>query len=403
MRTGRANRRQFMAMAGAAALIGSGRFSAASAQAGYDLVIKGGRVIDPAAGVDTLSDLAISGGRIAAIHPEIVPGAARVLDAEGKLVVPGLIDIHTHGTIDPTSAALMLADGVTGWIEAGWQGAETVEQGIAALQDVPQKAGLLLNIGRKGVTIGTGETKDLDLADVEAARAAIAANREYVVGVKARLSQSITSDHDLEVLRRAIAATEPFGIPVMIHMGATHSPLGALLDLMRPGDIVTHIFAPPPHAIVDDAGMIIPEARAARERGVIFDWGHGTREHVVWDIAQAAVDQGFLPDTLSSDWTVSGFEAGLVAMPTVMSGALSLGIELNDVIAMATCNAAAAFPLFEGLGTLAEGSSADVAVMELHEGEFEFGDTQGTMRAAVQRLANHATVLRGEIVVPDHF
>ncbi len=397
--TGRANRRQFMAMAGAAALIGSGRFSPAAAQAGYDLVIKGGRVIDPAAGVDTVSDLAIAGGRIAAIHPEIVPGAARVLDAGGKLVVPGLIDIHTHGTVDPSSAELMLADGVTGWIEAGWQGAETVEQGVAALQDVPQKAGILLNIGRTGVTMGTGETSDLALADVEAARAAIAANREQVVGVKARLSQSITGEHDLEVLRRAIAATEPFGIPVMIHMGATFSPLGALLDLMRPGDIVTHIFAPPPHALTDGEGKVIPEAWAARERGVIFDWGNGTREHVVWDIAQAAVEQGFLPDTLSSDWTVSGYEAGMVAMPTVMSAALSLGIPLVDVIAMSTCNAAAAFPLFEGLGTLAEGASADVAVMELREGEFEFADTQGTMRAATQRLVNHATMLRGKLRV----
>ena len=332
------------------------------------------------------------------MQADIAPGAAAVLDAGGKLVVPGLIDIHTHATVDPASAGLMLSDGVTGWIEAGWQGAETVEQGVAAVGAAPQKAALLLNIGRKGVMVGAGETRDLDLADVSAAREAIAKHRGQVVGVKARLSQSITGDHDLEVLRRAIAAAEPFGIPVMIHMGATFSPLGQLLDLLRPGDIVTHMYAPPPHAIVDEQGRVIPQAVAARERGVIFDWGNGTREHVLWQIAEQAVSQGFLPDTISSDWTLAGYQAGIVGMPTVMSNVLSLGVPLGEVIAMATCNAARTFPLFAGRGTLQPGSPADVAIMDLSDGAFEFFDTSGNRRAGTQRLAASAVVLGGEMV-----
>lgn len=386
----RLHRREFMGALGAAACVGA-------APPAHDLVIKGGRVVDPARKVDAPMDVVIAGGRIAAVRPDIAPGKARVLDAAGKLVVPGLIDIHTHATVDPASAGLMLAQGVTGWVETGWQGAETVASGVAAVRAAPQKAGLLLNIGRKGVLASGGETMDLTLADVAAAQKAIAAHRDVVIGVKARLSRTITGDHDLEVLRRAQEATRPFGIPLMIHIGQTYTPAGKLFELLKPGDIVTHMYAPPPNAIIDVEGKLIPEAITARQRGVLFDWGHGTRGHVTWDIVDRAVRNGFLPDTLSTDWTITGNKAD-ITMPTIMSDMLSFGVPLAQVIAMATSHAGRAFPLFKGRGTLAPGAPADVAVLDLRAGSFELVDNAGTRRAAAQKLFPVATVLGGKLV-----
>jgi len=391
------SRREFMGIAGAAALMPALTRTAFAAEP-LDLVIKGGRLIDPARGIDALLDIAIAGERIVSVDPDIAPGPAQVLDASGLLVVPGLIDIHTHATVDAQSPALMLADGVTGWVETGWQGADNVQDGIAAVRAAPQTAGLLVNMGRKGVMMTGGETKDLALADVLAAREAIAANRDYVLGIKARLSRMITGEHDREVLRRAIEAAEPLGVPVMIHVGDTFTPLGTLLDMLRPGDIVTHPYAPPPNAIVDERGRIIPQAVAARERGVLFDWGNGTRGHVLWDVAEQAFDQGFLPDTISTDWTMAGYESGIVDMPTIMSNVLSLGVPLTQVVAMATSNAARAFALFEGRGTLPPGGPADVAVLELRQGAFEFFDNEGNKRPGTQRLFAKATVLGGKLV-----
>ncbi|MBT2187046.1 amidohydrolase family protein [Sphingobium nicotianae] len=386
-------RRTFIAMAGAAALTSHGWAAAPR----YDLVIKGGRVIDPARGIDAMLDVAIAGGKIAAMGKTIDPGAAQILDATGKLVTPGLIDIHTHASVDPASAGLMLAEGVTGWIEAGWEGAETVDQGIAAVRAAPQKAAFLLNIGRKGVMTTAGETMDLSLADAAAARAAIAAHRDVIVGVKARLSRSIAGDHDLDVLRRAQQAASAFGLPVMIHIGGTFSPLGQLLDLLKPGDIVTHMYAPPPHAIIGDDGRVIPEAIAARKRCVRFDWGHGTHGHVLWEVAEQAARQGFLPDTVSTDWTIAGDRTGVVNMPTIMSNVLALGVPLDQVVAMATINAARSFTFFKGRGTLAPGAPADVAVLELRQGQFELVDTAGKKRPATCKFFPAATILDGKI------
>jgi dihydroorotase len=361
----------------------------------YDLVIKGGTVIDPGRKLHALLDVAIAKGKIAAVHADIAPGGAQVVNAAGQLVIPGMIDIHTHGTMEPTAPGLMLADGVTGWIDAGSQGAKGIEQAVAAAKAAPERAGVLVNIGRDGVPAGGGDTLDLNLADVAAAKEAIAKHRDFVVGVKARLSQTIAGDHDLEVLRRAIEAAGK--LPVMIHVGQTYSPLGKLLDLLRPGDIVTHPYSPPPHAIIED-GKLIPEAIAARKRGVIFDLGNGTRQHVRWDIAEAAIAQGFLPDTISTDWTPYGFKAGVVAMPTVMSNMLSLGVPLDQVIAMVTCNAAPTFPIFKGRGTLKPGAVADVAMIELKRGEFELVDNLGAKRVAKERFFTSATVLAGKLV-----
>src|SRR6185503_6308424 len=214
----------------------------------FDLLIKGGRVIDPSLRLDAVRDVGIAGGRIVAVEPSLTAQAASVLDARGKLVVPGLIDIHTHAGRDMPGPAMCLRDGVTGFIDAGSGGADNLDDVVAVTRAAPQRGRVLVNVGRKGI-IPEGDAKDLALADVGAARAAIERNRDFVVGIKARLSATVVGDNDVEVLRRAQSVVEPLGLPVMIHMGQTASPLARLLPLLKAGDIVTHMFAPPPNAI----------------------------------------------------------------------------------------------------------------------------------------------------------
>src|SRR6059036_3050668 len=208
---------------------------------------------------------------------------------------------------------------------------------------------------------------DINRADVALARAAIMRNREIIAGVKARLSNNVAGANDYEVLRRAQDVASSFNLPVMIHMGQTVSPLPRLMDLLKPGDIVTHMFAPPPNSIVDETGHILPEVIAARRRGVWFDLGNGRTGHLRWDIAERVLQAGFLPDTFSTDWTPEGRTAQVIDFPNVMSKFLMLGMPLDQVIARATVNPARVFKVFAGRGTLKIGAPADIAVLELRE------------------------------------
>jgi dihydroorotase len=389
------NRRQFVATAtGAAALIRFSEILAADVK--YDLIVKGGRVIDPSRKLDVVSDVAIANGRIAAVKPNIAATANETIDARGKLVVPGLIDIHTHAARAAEGAKLCLADGVTGWIDAGSQGADRISETVAIAKAAPQQCRVLINIGRAGI-LPEGDTMDIKRADVAAARDAIARNREMVAGVKARLSRDVAGANDFEVLKRAQEVASGFNIPVMIHMGQTVSPLSKLFPLLKSGDIVTHMFAPPPNSIIDDTGHILPEVMAARRRGVRFDLGNGRTGHLRWDIADQVLKAGFLPDTFSTDWTPEGRAAGVIDFPNVMSKFLMLGMPLDQVIACATVNASHAFPVFRNSGTLKVGAVADVAVLELKDGNFEFVDNYEGKRMGKQRLFPSATVLAGKV------
>src|SRR5215470_16182672 len=208
------NRRQFVIGAAAGAAMFT-RIPRACAQT-YELVIKGGRVIDPSMGLDAIHDVAIAGGRIVAVEPTIAASAPDTIDARGKIVAPGLIDIHTHAGRSTEGPPLALQDGVTGWVDAGTAGADTIDH----------------------------------VADV--ARGAIARHRDVVVGVKVRMSENVADTNDLEALRRAQEAAAPFHLPVMIHIGQSYSPMRAILPLLKRGDIVTHMYAPAPNGILDD-------------------------------------------------------------------------------------------------------------------------------------------------------
>ncbi len=389
------NRRQFVYAAASAAMLARASNVLAAT---YDVIVKGGRVIDPSLRINAIRDVAIAGGRIAAVEADIAADAEETIDARGRLVVPGLLDIHTHYARDNEGPTVCLADGVTGWIDAGSQGADHIADSVAVAKSAPQQGRVLINIGRAGILPG-GDTMDISRADVGAAKDAIARNRDFIVGVKARLSRDVAAD-DVEVLGRTQEVATSFNLPVMIHMGQTVSPLPRLLNLLKRGDIVTHMFAPPPNSIIDDNGYILPEVLAARRRGVWFDVANGRRGHLRWDIVDRVLQAGFWPDTFSTDGnTTSRTTAGVIDFPNVMSKFLSFGMTLDQVVARATVNASRVFPLFNDRGTLNVGAPADVAVLELREGAFEFVDNYGNKRTGRQRLFPSGTVLGGKRVL----
>lgn len=389
------NRRQFVYSA-AVSVVALARGSAAFA-AEYDLIIKGGRVIDPSLHVNAILDVAIAGSRITSVDTNIDADAAEVIDATGKLVVPGLLDVHSHYARDDEGPRICLSDGVTGWVDAGSEGADQIDDMVAIARSAPQPARVLLNIGREGI-LPDGDTHDLALADVDAAKAAIARNRDYVIGVKARLTDGVAVD-DVEVLRRAQEVATFFGLPLMIHMGQTASPFSLLVDQLKPGDIVTHMFAPAPNAIIDDNGRIFPAVLAARRRGVWFDVANGRTGHLLWDTFDRIMQAGFWPDTISTDGnTTSRNAASVIDFPNVMSKFLNFGMTIDQVVARATLNASRVYPLFRDRGTLNVGALADVALLELREGTFEFVDNYENLRVGGQRLFPHETVLGGRRV-----
>jgi len=389
------NRRLLLRGAGGAAVA----FAAPSRvfAADYDLLIRGGRVIDPSQRLDRRADVAIRGGRIAAVERDI-PASAGVdsIDARGQLVVPGLIDVHLHARDAELPPAEILSTGVTTMVDAGSKGADNVDQILDIARRAPNRLRVLLNIARLGNNPGgRGEFLDsLEQADVDKASRAIAQNRDFIVGVKARLSKGIAAARDREVLKLALRVAEPARVPVMIHVGDTATPLRELIELLRPGDIVTHMYAPE-NGILDASGRVLPQVRAARQRGVLFDFGNGLNEHWRWDVAQRGLDQGFAPDTISSDLNVPGRTSQVFDLPNVLSKFLLLGMPLDEVVARVTSRAAKVFPALNDYGTLRVGAPADVTVLELTEGSFEFFDNYKGARPGERRLVTRAVVFGG--------
>jgi len=386
-------RRQFIHAAAATAIWSSApRLMAAK----YDLLIKGGRVLDPSQGIDRVMDVAIAAGRIAVLQPEIPHAdAADVIEARGRIVTAGLVDIHTHLDSSDMPPAHCLSTGVTSLVDGGSRGADNVGDLVRIARSAPNRMRILLNLSRTGLVGGGGELLDFTRADVEAARRAIEAHADVIVGIKARLSANAAGEHDLEAIRRAHEVTVPLGLPLMVHIGQTRSPLPAILDLLRPGDIVTHVYAPPPNSIFDERWRVLPQVRAARERGILFDVGNGRTAHITWETAERALEQGFLPDTISSDLTAPGRTDRVFDFPTVLSKFLMLGLSLDQVIARATVNAAKVMAPFKALATLRVGAPADVAVFTLERGAFEFVDNVNAKRMGPEKLVPFAVVSAG--------
>jgi dihydroorotase len=371
----------------------------------FDLVIKGGEVLDPSQKLRARRDVGIKNAVIAALEPEIADSRAKqLLDARGKLVLPGLVDMHAH--VYPGVSALGIpADelvpytATTTYVSAGDAGANTfsafkhyiVGQARSRIYAFVH----ISSIGLSGFPVG--EMLNIDYADVDQAAKTLAENHEIVLGVKVRESLDVVGTNGIEPLKRAVLACERSGVRgarVMCHIGNAPGDLGALLDTLRPGDILTHAYSGVGNNTVQN-GKLIAAALAAKKRGVIIDVGHGGASFD-YTVAEPAIQQGLVPDTIGSDiHAVSGNTPGMPYLPWVMSKFLNMGFSLEQVVTMATSAPAKIIGKIEKLGTLAVGATADVSILELVEGPLEFVDTRKNTRKGDKYLKPVATVRAG--------
>ena len=355
----------------------------------FDLVIKGGDVIDPSQDLRGQRDIGIKNGRIAALEPDIaLEKAAQSIDAKGRLVMPGLVDLHAH--VYPQGSAIGLpADeltpftATTTYVSAGDAGGNNFSAFkhyvIAQSRSRIFAFVHISSIGLAGFPIG--EMKNIDYANVDLAAKAVAENQDVVLGVKVRETLDVVGENGLEPLKRARLAAERSGTNarVMCHIGNAPGDLSELLDLLRPGDVLTHAYSGAGNNTVQN-GQLLAAALEAKKRGVVIDVGHGGGSFS-YLVAEPAMAQGLVPDTISSDiHAYSGNSPSMPFLPNVMSKFLNLGLSLEQVVSMATERPAKIIGRVDKLGTLQIGAPADVAIMELIEGPVEFVDTMKNVR-----------------------
>lgn len=377
----------------------------------YDLVIQGGRIIDPSQNLEAVCDVAIASGKVACIEPEISAGRARrVIRAAGMIVTPGLIDVHTHvfpftGPYGIEADPACVCRGVTTVVDAGTSGAFTFPAfKHYEIERSQTRIRVLLHVAAIGMVAGgtpdMGELEDLRYCAPRLAVEQARAHPGMILGFKLRVSSQYAGENDLEGMKRAREAADEAGLPLMIHIGGSHSPLRRFLSLMKKGDIVTHCFNARSESLLDASGKVRAEVLEARERGVKFDVGHGAGSFS-FDIAERCLEQGFPPDTISTDLYAANVNGPVWDLPTTLSKFLLLGMDLPDVIRRVTADAAAAFDFGEKIGSLKPGSEADVSVFEVREGNFAFEDTEGKTRQGRAMLKPVVTVRAGRECYPQ--
>jgi dihydroorotase len=374
----------------------------------YDLLIKNGKVVDPSQQLSAERDVAITGTRIARIAANIAETeAGKVLDAKGKIVTPGLIDVHVHvyDGVAPLGIPAdpgCIAKGVTTALDAGSSGAHTFP-GFRkhVVKVVDTRVFALLNISVVGQSTMSrdnpyGELLDHRYVNPKLAIKTIEANRDVILGLKVRLSENITGERDLKVLGIAKEAAAAVKLPLMVHIGNSHSSLSDILSMLGKGDVVTHCYHGNANGILDAKGRVLPAVKKAVDAGVRLDVGHG-QGSFSFDVAEKALKQELLPGTISSDLHQFNVYGPVFDLATTLSKFLHLGLSLDQVIERATANPAATFGFPKGLGTLREGAEADVAIFKLAEGEFTFIDAHRQKRHGQKQLVPVATVKAGKL------
>lgn len=371
-----------------------------------DVLIRGGEVIDPSQQLRAVMDVAVTDGRITDLAPQLADYQPRhSIDARGLYVVPGLIDMHVH--VYPHSPfgldadSLCPAGGVTTMLDAGTAGSLNFE---AYQRDVVQRCRTrilsLINLSCMGLAAGNnGELCDRRFADPEGVVRLLGEYPEAAVGVKIRAGKHIIGDgqQGWDHLRMALAAARESGTWLMVHIGECPMSIPELVAELEPGDCITHCFKGGSTRICDDDNRIHAEVRRAADRGVIFDVGHGYGSFQ-WDVVEPAIEQGFEPDTISTDLHTRNIHGPVFDMPTTMSKFLLLGLSLERVVEMSTLAPARVLGRDPDLGTLAVGTTADIAVLERREGRFTFWDSYQQTRIGEQLLVAAITVRGGEIV-----
>jgi dihydroorotase len=360
-------------------------------------------VIDPATQTDDYLDVGVRGDRIAVVAKGPLPAtAANKIDASGCLVVPGLVDIHTHllagGSfwgIRPTPVAWRT--GVTTWVDAGSAGIYNLPQFLELAAGYrPLAVYGFLNISGIGLVGQTGELAIPEHCDPSLCADAIIANRERLVGVKCRLDYRSTAGGSPRALQLALAAARAADVPVMVHIGQGPPSLSEVLEALGPGDIVTHCTTGQNMALIDDDGRVRPCVRDAQARGVLFDVGHGSGGFS-FGVAEALVRDGLRPDVISSDLHQLSVLGPGFDLPTTMSKLLAAGMQLTDVIAAASSRAALAIGREDRCGTLARGRRADIAVIRQRPGAVQLFDSYLEPRTA-DLLTCEVTVACGRVL-----
>jgi len=406
------SRRSFLSGTASSVLATAPALAAMGPNDKFDLVIKNCDVLDPSQSLRGKRDIGIRYGMIEALEAEIpATRAERVLDAGGKLVTPGLIDLHSHvfpygSSIGIPADELVAHQCTTTCVSGGDAGANNFaafRRHIVAQTRTRLYA--FVHIANTGLTpFPVAELYNIDFAQVDACARAIGENADIALGAKVRMSENVIAKHGTEPLKRAILACEKSGTTgkIMCHIGGveTRKLMSDILDLLRPGDVLTHCYSGFPNIageftnIVQD-GKLLPAALEAKKRGVIFDIGHGGGSFD-YTVCEAAMQQGAMPDTISSDIHVfSGNSPGMPYLTWVMSKFLGLGLSLGEVVTMATANPAKVINRMPKLGTLQVGAPADVAIMELVEGPVSFVDTRNNKREGKAYLKPVQTVTAG--------
>jgi dihydroorotase len=371
----------------------------------YDLLVKGGRVLDPATGFDGLLDVAVAHGRIATVDADIPETAAfTTIDATGQLVLPGLVDLHAHTFhgftfwgVDPDPIASRT--GVTTWNDAGSPGAITI---AAFRRHIVHEAYVrittYINIAYIGLVAENYETANLEYCDSEILRRAVDRHRDLVRGIKVRIGTPTVGNTGVESLRRAVQAGEDCELPVMVHIAIGPPSIDDVLDLLRPGDICTHSYTGLSMKLVDDDGRLRDATRRAIDRGVLLDIGHGTGSFA-FATAEALLAQNVRPGSISSDMHQQSICGPMFDLPTTMTKSHALGMSLPDVVRASTSRPAEILGLESEVGTLRPGARADIGIFRLLDGEFPLYDIDGEVRTSPVLLRNVLTLFEGRELV----
>jgi len=369
-----------------------------------ELVLRGGRVIDPASGRDETADVAFGDGKVTGVGPDLASSGAEIVDARGLLVVPGLIDLHTHVYWGGTSLGVDAAEvarqsGTTTFVDAGSAGPGNFH-GFRrhVIEPSPLRIIPFLNISFPGIfafgaSVMVGECADLRLLDLRECVRVIKANRGLIAGVKVRVGRNAGEASGAAPLDMALEVAEESGLPVMAHLDNPPPSRLEVLSRLRRGDILTHCFRPFPNAPVEGRGRVREEVLAARQHGVIFDIGHGSGSFG-FRTAEAMLAAGFFPDVISSDVHSLSINGPAFDQLVTMSKFLSLGMELVEVIRASSAGPAAVLGRAD-IGRLEIGAAGDATLLELAEGEFDYRDVLGETRSGRWRLKARGLVVAG--------
>ena len=374
----------------------------------YDLLIKGGTLMDPAQDINDRRDIAVKNGRVAQVAQRIDPTTAGdVLDVTGKVVTPGLIDLHGHFYHggNPTACDAnycALEAGCTTGVDAGssgWANYRAMKDYIFPTKDVRLLA--FIHIGATGILLNGvvgGELQDIRHANVDRTVDAIKAEPGFFLGVKVRMQRDAVAHWEARTaLHRAREAADKAGVKLMVHVSGTPIPLPEILDVLGPGDIATHAYNGNPENILDKNDRVRREIRAAAERGVVMDVGHAG-VHCDVEVSKAAIAEGFYPTSISTDIHNPPPERVVYGMNDLVSKFHAMGQPLEDALAASTSRPAGILGLDKEIGTLAQGAVADLAIFDLQEGNHVWQDMAGHTVSGNLRLATFATLKDGVVV-----